>query len=311
MARIPRHFHFIFGLKPQDEPFHIAYFLCLESCLQVNRPERITFYYHHEPYGAWWDLIRDRLELVHVSLSPHVTAGFYDSKFIRQYNYAHHADFIRLEKLCEYGGVYADIDTLFVNPLPDALFEESFVLGREKSLSQGDGRPEAAALCNAFIMAEPNAAFLRRWIDEMPAAFDGSWSEHSCQLPNRLSERYPQEISIEPERSFYPYMWTEKDLRELLQERHHNWEGAYSLHLWSHLWWSARRFDFSPFNGDRITERFIRRGTTTYALAARRFLPPAKTKSALGHLRDYLMDLAHTCWARRYELKAFLRSRSR
>jgi len=307
MPRIPRHFHFVFGLKPQVEPFHLVYYLCLESCFQVNKPDRITFYYHYEPHGRWWELIRDRLKLVQVSLSPHVTDDSYQSDFIRSYSYAHHADFIRLEKLCEHGGVYADIDTLFVNPLPDSLFEKSCVIGREKSLSYLDGRPNEVSLCNALIMAEPNAAFLSRWLEAMPTAFDGSWSQHSCQLPNRLSLQYPDEVHVEPERSFYPCMWTEEDFRMLLEERHDDWEGVYSLHLWNHLWWSTRRFDFSSFNGDRITERFIREGATTYSLASRRFLPPEKDLTLLRRAYAYVKDIFRECWARRFEPLHFLK----
>jgi len=303
MARIPRHFHFVFGLRPQTEPFHVVYYLCLESCLRVNRPERITLYYHHEPHGPWWERIRGRLELVRVPLSEHVREEAYGSAMIRGFSYAHHADFIRLEKLLEHGGVYADIDTLFVNPLPAELFECACVLGREKPVPQAGGRPEEASLCNALIMAEPGAAFIGRWLEQMPAAFDGSWSQHSCQLPNRLSEQHPGEIHIEPERSFYPFMWTKPDLRALLEERHDDWEGVYSVHLWNHLWWSRLRFDFSPFNHERLTERFIRRGTTTYTLAARRFLPAATERAWWRRLAGGARDFVQECWARRSELK--------
>ena len=51
MTTVPNRFHFVFGLKPQTEPFHIAHYLCLQSCLQVNSPDRIDFYYHFEPEG--------------------------------------------------------------------------------------------------------------------------------------------------------------------------------------------------------------------------------------------------------------------
>jgi hypothetical protein len=43
---IPNQFHFVFGLRKQREPFHLAHYLCLESCRCVNQPESIRFYYH-------------------------------------------------------------------------------------------------------------------------------------------------------------------------------------------------------------------------------------------------------------------------
>lgn len=310
MTRIPRHFHFVFGLKPQTEPFHIVHYLCLESCLQVNRPERVTLYYHHEPHGRWWDRIRDRLHLVRVPAGGRTPGGRYRNELIRSFSYAHEADFIRLEKLLKHGGVYADMDTLFINPVPDALFEKSCVLGRERPVPQENGRPDEESLCNALIMAEPGAPFVRRWLEGMPEAFDGSWSQHSCQLPHRLSRLHPEEIHVEGERSFYPYMWTKEDLHALLEERHENWDGVCSVHLWNHLWWARLRLDFSSFSGERLTERFIRGGGNTYALAARRFLPPVAEQPRLQRWKNWVADLACEHWARRHEWKrALLESR--
>lgn len=235
MPKIPRYFHFVFGLKPQREPFHLVYFLCLESCFQVNKPDRVILYYHHMPHGEWWEKIRGRLELVKVPLNAHIDESRYRDKQIASFQYAHHTDFIRLEKLYDCGGVYADIDTLFIHPIPDHLYEHSCVLGREDAVPNLASGEMEESLCNALIMAEPGASFVKRWLLAAPAAFDGSWSPHSCQLANQLSLQYPGEIHIEVARSFYPYMWTESGLRELLLERHSRWEGAYSVHLWSHL----------------------------------------------------------------------------
>jgi hypothetical protein len=288
MPRIPRHFHFIFGLRPQTEPFHIAHYLCLESCLRVNLPDRLTLYYHHEPYGHYWDLIKHKIELVRVSLNPYVANTHYTCQLIgEQLRYAHHADFIRVEKLHEHGGVYADMDTLFLRPLPDALFEKSFVLGRENPVThQGTGQVEHS-LCNALILSEPKAEFARIWLDRMPKALDGSWSNHSCQLAERIRVEHPGLIHVEPSHSFYPCMWTKGDLRALLEEHHDNLTGAYSVHLWAHLWWATDRNDFSTFNGARLTEDFIRKVNTSYNLAARPFLPPA------GRLRWILSAWRH------------------
>src|SRR5262245_1997343 len=55
MSRIPRLFHFVFGLREQREPFHLVFYLCLASCRAVARPERMYFYYHHEPWGRYWE----------------------------------------------------------------------------------------------------------------------------------------------------------------------------------------------------------------------------------------------------------------
>lgn len=310
MPKIPRHFHFVFGLKPQVEPFHVVYYLCLKSCLDINRPERITLYYHYEPHGEWWEMIRPHLELEQVPLVPQVSSMNYTNSYARENRHAHHADFIRLEKLRDKGGVYADMDTLFIRPLPDHLFEKSCVLGREADLPYEPGSSvKQESLCNALIMAEPGAPFVRRWLEGMPAAFCQEWSAHSCQLAARLRWQFPEEVHVEPERSFYPYMWTPAEITRLLVECHGDWEGVYSVHLWNHLWWSRHRFKFTSFNGERLTERFIRQGSTTYTKAARCHLPDANRH---GVVRRYLRDtreLAAEFWARRTEFRRWLRSR--
>src|SRR6266496_6069701 len=118
VARIPNVFHFVFGLKPQTEPFHLAFYLCIESCWQVNQPDEIFFYYHYEPYGRYWELARRRLSLVPVPLDSIVEGFRYRDGGVHPYRYAHRSDFVRLERLLERGGIYADIDTLFVSPFP-------------------------------------------------------------------------------------------------------------------------------------------------------------------------------------------------
>ncbi|MEW6364178.1 MAG: glycosyltransferase [Acidobacteriota bacterium] len=275
MAETPNQYLFVFGLKRQTEPFHICHYLCIESCFQVNRPERILFYYQHEPYGRYWDLAKRRLTLVHVQPGP-ALAGFrygWRHRGCRKYRYAHLSDFMRLEKLIEQGGVYADIDTIFVNPLPAALLREPFVLGREQPVRCQDTGLVRPSLCNALIVSPREAEFGRRWLEEMPRAFNGSWSNHSTFLPQRLSEEIPHAIHIEPSRSFYPCMWTAEGIRTMLQGCDPDTRGIYSMHLWSHLWWSKRRRDLSEFHAGLLTERYIREVDTTYNLIARQFLP--------------------------------------
>jgi FkbM family methyltransferase len=234
----------------------------------VNRPERVLFYYIHEPYGPYWDRVRDRLELVRVDPVPLVAGFSYADRSIPPYRYAHHSDFIRLEKLLDSGGVYADMDTLFVAPLPAELFEAPFVVGRERDIAHPrDGR-RVPSLCNAFLMSEPDALFGRRWLEEMPAWFDGTWSNHSTLLPEHLSRRYPEAVRVSAE-----------GLSAMFERSVAMPAGTYSIHLWAHLWWSAERVDFSAFHSGMLTEEFVRGANSTYALAARRFLPPAATRS--------------------------------
>lgn len=275
---IPNRFHFVYGLRRGAQPLHLAHYLCLKSCQQVNRPEAIYFYYHSEPHGRYWDLIKDQIIPVWVPQVEPVARYRYQRRGIRKYNYAHQADFVRLEKLLDTGGIYADIDTIFVNPLPSSLFQHPFVIGREDDVRDETTGLLRPSLCNAFLMAERNARFAQAWLEQMPAYFNGSWSRHSTLLPHELAQAHPDWVHIEPQRSFYKHMWTREGLHTLLEGCDPDYERVFSMHLWAHLWWSRWRRDFSSFHEGRLTEDYIRRVDTTYNLVARKFLPPAETR---------------------------------
>lgn len=293
---IPRHFHFVFGLRKQREQFHLLFYLCLKSCLVVNRPERIYFYYHYLPYGHYWDLIRPHLTLVKVPLKPGIESRYDRLSGLHGYSYAHHADFIRVEQVLERGGVYADMDTLFIRPIPEALYRKECVMGREDDVWCPLRQVSRPSLCNAWFMAAAGSRFLEAWLDRMPDYFDGSWSNHSCYLPWELSQAHPDWVHVEPASTCFPYMWTREALAELFEglgDRHRH---ACSLHLWNHLWWDRRRRDFSDFHQGLISEARIRSRETTFNRLARPFLPeapgPGRLRRTAYRTRDGLGWLA-------------------
>lgn len=292
--RIPGIFHFVFGLREQHEPFHLAFYLCLASCRAINRPDAIFVHYHHRPFGHYWDLACEFVTPIRVELDPFVAGFDYPDPEIAPYRYAHHADFIRVACLLEHGGVYADIDTLFVSPFPEHLWQQPFVLGREGDVVPAPGEPPQPSLCNALIMSEPDAEFGRIWLDAMRRSFDGSWSGHSTLLPERLRQRHPELIHVEPQRTFYRYAWTREGIASLLEELDDDLDGVVSIHLWSHLWWARRRRDFSTFHAGLMTERRIARIDTTYNVLARPHLPPTRSigERMRGRVHDVLRSMS-------------------
>jgi len=278
---IPNVFHFIFGLREQTEPFHLMHYLCLRSCLEVMRPDAVYFHYHHEPHGPLWAAIKPRLALRRMDAVTPLTGYSYSDAGVAAFRYAHVADFLRLEILIAEGGTYADMDSLFLRPFPQNWRSLSCIMGRE--------RPPAVpgvegSLCNALIAAEPGAPFCRLWLDRMAGAFDGSWSNHSTILPYRLAQTHPELIHIEPEASFFALDWTPEGLRDLFLRSVALPDKAYSLHLWSHLWFDAERRDFSLFSGDLLTIDYLAFAQTSYARHARAFMPEGARASRLRHM---------------------------
>lgn len=278
MTEIPRIFHFVFGLREQDEPFHLMHYLCLESCRQVNEPDAIHFHYLNEPWGPWWDRIRPALTLEPVNPESFVrhSARYADTeegRIVRLRNlvYAHESDFIRMRALQAAGGVYADMDTLFLQPMPEELYRESFVIGAEQDESD---QPDSTrrSLCNALMLARSDSAFLARWMERMYEVFDGTWSRHSCEEATRIRQAMPEAVRVLPKRCFHRHGADRVGVRTLLEGLDEDFSGMYSMHLWAHLWWDEWRTDFTTVHGGMIDEDYVRNSETTYAVAARRFL---------------------------------------
>jgi hypothetical protein len=278
MAEIPNIVHFVFGLSPQAEPMHIVHYLCLESCRRVYRPDAIHFHYRHEPHGEWWQRIRPHLTLHRVANERQVADVRHyrqtkEGRFIEKagWTYAHEADFIRLDVMGEWGGIYADMDTLFVQPLPWRLFRHEFVIGEEPPLPGADGvlRP---SLCNAVMLARPGAKFPARWRARMTEVFDGTWSRHSCQEAAHLWSAIPDAVHVVPQRYFYHHAPTRAGIHALLEAVDPDLHDVYSLHLWAHLWWDEWRTDFTSFHAGLISAEHVRTVDSTYNVIARGFL---------------------------------------
>jgi hypothetical protein len=300
---IPNVYHFVFGLRPQTEPFHLMHYLCLASCLAVAKPDAIHFHYRNEPFGPLWDRIKPALVLRRVEPVDFVSNYAYTDPRIAAFSYAHAADFLRLEILVAEGGFYADMDTLFVRPPPTAWADRHCILGRETPPPEARG---AGALCNAWIGARKGSAFLELWLGLMQEAFDGSWSSHSTLLPHRLAQLHPDLVHVEPQAAFFALDWTRAGLTDLFLRDVPLPDDAYSLHLWSHLWFDAKRHDFIDFHHGLLTEDYLAFARTTYARLARPFLPAGARPSRARFLAQRARLLAH---APRGHLAAWIRRR--
>lgn len=269
---IPRLAHFVFGLRPQEEPFHLLHYLAIESCRRVVQPDHIILHVGELPYGIYWDLVRPMVELERIEKVPGLDARRVDDD-VEPYRYAHHADVVRLDVLRRHGGLYADIDTLFHAPLADELWEHEAVIGREAPVAYG-GTSEAS-MSNALVLAAPGAWFVETWRDRIIDAMDGSWSGHSCRLAARLALERPEVVHVAPQQAFSPYAHTREGMRALLELPlvPDDLVGTSSVHLCAHLWWDRARRDFSNVCAADITEAHVRTADTPLAQLARPFLP--------------------------------------
>lgn len=108
---IPNICHFVFGLKEQTEEFMFCYFIAVYSAHLVNEPDTIYFYYYYEPFGYWWEKMKEipNIKFEEIEVPTHI--GNKELKKV-----AHKADIVRMNILYETGGIYLDIDTICVRP---------------------------------------------------------------------------------------------------------------------------------------------------------------------------------------------------
>lgn len=289
---IPRVVHFVFGLREQTEPFHVLHSVAIESALRFVAPDAIHFHYNELPWGPHFDRVRPHLTLHQVEPIAEVLEADYDPSLVPdRYRYAHHADFIRLDALIEHGGIYADIDTVFVAEFPDALFQAPFVIGREAPIHDertGERRP---SLCNALLMSEPGSHFATQWRDQMAASLNGTWSNHSGFLAQRLTLDLKKMVRVEEEETFCSFRSTPEGLAALLERETPLPAGALSIHLWAHLWWERERTDFSRVHAGRLTAPQLARARTTLGALVRPFLPATPAiRGELGRWRYVSLD---------------------
>ena len=270
---IPRVVHFVFGLRSQDEPFHLLHYAAIASCRQMVQPDEIRLHVHQLPYGLYWDLARPLVSLQRIEPVDEVERQVPDE--LRPYAYARHADVIRLDLLEREGGLYADIDTIFRRSVPEHLWEEQAVIGSEAPVHYGDAPDGEASVTNALVMSEPGSWFVSEWRRRIIASMDESWSGHSCRLATRLTLEHPDRVHVEPQRTFSPFDHTVDGLRALLEEPMEpgSLDDTVSVHLMAHLWWDRNRRDLSSFSSGDATEAALRDGDTPLAHLVRPVLP--------------------------------------
>jgi len=179
---IPKILHFIYV---GGRPFSFIHFLAIFSAWKINQPDVIYLHHTEEPTGEWWTLLRPLVKLNRVAPVTQIHGNPV------QYP-AHQADVIRLEMLRRHGGIYLDLDVISINPF-DPLLRNSVVMGIEP----GTG------LCNAVILAQPDASFIVRWQGEYHSFNGQLWNYHSVVLPGELARKSPTLIKLAGKYDFF------------------------------------------------------------------------------------------------------------
>lgn len=217
---IPNYVHFVFLLEDPaaDFPLEFQHFLSVYSALHYTKPQKIIFSTNARESqiarardghaGKWARLIftLPGFEINHVELPTKTQKGFNITHI------AHKSDFVRVEAISEYGGIYLDLDVYLLRDLMP-LRESGFnaVCGRE---------PGGMMSAGAFMAKSQNQSkMISTWTRQMPEAFDNGWITHSNGLMTQLGEQMvaePWELLVLDESALAPMPATKEAAQELL-----------------------------------------------------------------------------------------------
>ncbi len=278
--KIPNIIHFVYGFKEQTEEFDLYKYLAIKSAYDVNKPDKIYFYYFYEPYGYWWNKIKPYLTLEFINPPTEI----YGNKV---YHYAHKADIVRLQKLIEHGGIYLDIDTICLRSFSD-LLNYDFLMGVQTNSDD----TKVYGLCNAVILSRKNAPFALKWLESYNTfrskGRDEYWDEHSVLMPYELSKIHGNEIKILNSNAFFYPLWY--DINNVLFNENINIDeykkiikNNYCIHLWD---------TYSNNHLKSLNESIIFNKNSLYNIFCRKFL---RNKISLLFLTYNRYDITVKC----------------
>src|SRR5215469_2642710 len=248
---IPKTLHYVFGMASDagGKPWSLVHHVCVRSAMERIRPKDVYFYYEYEPEGPWWELTRKLVDLEKIKAPREI----FGNPVIHP---AHRADVVRLEKLIDRGGIYLDAD-VFVHRSFDDLLGSATVLGK-KFVNDAE-----FGICNAVILSEPQAPFLKRWFSEYRSfrsrGRDGFWDEHSVQIPLKLFREFPHEATALPHFAFFWPTFEPEGIKLIFDSPAEiDVSGAYGSHLWESIAWERYLEYLTPGRVRSIESNFHR-----------------------------------------------------
>lgn len=248
---IPKTLHYVFGMAPDagGKPWSLVHYACLKSAVERIRPTDVHFYCEYEPKGPWWELTRKLVDLEKIRAPREI----FGNQVIHP---AHRADVVRLEKLISRGGIYLDAD-VFVHRSFNDLLCNATVVGKQVV----DGAE--LGICNAVILSEPQAPFLKRWFSEYRSfrsvGRDGFWDEHSVQVPLRLFREFPYEVTALPQSAFFWPTFRPEDIKLIFASPVEiDLNKAFATHLWESVAWEPYLEYLTPARVRSVDSNFHR-----------------------------------------------------
>lgn len=256
---IPKKFHFIFLVLPVNgkdaKPFCLYHYLSIKSCYDTQDPESITIYIDGpEPEdNEYWNSAKKYANVEYYNFKREINGETMP-------NHAAISNLARVEIVYERGGVYYDIDTLFLKDLKPFLNTNKCLVPWEY-LSDGSQR-----LMTGGLLAPAGSEFLKIYLTYAHYILKG-WGIYTGEVTTALRSKYPELVSGVILNGFGRNTWDDQG-RIMLYENNVNFSQSYVIDL-------CQKVAYEPFL-KHIRESDIFEKDTTFNVAARQFLERPK-----------------------------------
>jgi len=198
-GEIPKIFHFIWFSK--GRPFNMIHYLTMKSAQALHPDYVIKLHCDAPPPSSNFFFNKIKSSIVVNIITP---VEVLNNNYV--YHFQHKADVLRLDVIYEEGGIYSDIDNLFLRSI------DQFRTIPEGLLMSHD-RAEKKSLANGLIMATPKHPIIKEWRELYKTTWGTDliayWYGHSTLLPYHLGLKYPHLINMQSSDLFCPYLWNE------------------------------------------------------------------------------------------------------
>jgi len=225
----PYYIHFIFfGLTE----FTYMHYISVISAKKYNPNAIINIFYYKKINNEYWNKLEDICNFI-FTIPPEIC----QNNPIDHYQYK--ADFLRLEILYAYGGIYLDIDVITLKSYENLLKYECCI-GGEKYIDdkiQFSNKPsDFCSITNAVIICKKHNKFIHDWLNETNEKYmcNNIWAWHAVLLPLEIIKRGKYDVHIEPVESFIPFDFRNNSIFN--DKMDISLSNSYCFHLWETIW---------------------------------------------------------------------------
>lgn len=221
--------HFIFFGFTE---FEFVHYIAVLSAKKHNPNAIINMFYYKESNNEYWIKIKEFCNMIYT-----IPPNYANNKTIDHYQYK--ADFLRLEILYEYGGVYLDIDVITLKSF-ESLIDYDCCLSGEKYINDhikfSSNINDFSSITNAIIICKKKNKFIKKWLEMTESEYMSNdiWAWHAVLLPLEILKNNNYNIHIEPVESFIPFNFRCHDI--LSDNKPIDLNKSYCFHLWETIW---------------------------------------------------------------------------